>query len=81
MTKKELIAKLAVFEDDDEIRIETPSHDHWNTVIARQIYSVEHARIARSDYHRADKILDEYPSEDEDTDGPVSRVVLLGTLG
>jgi len=73
MTKAELVAALSLYNDDEEIFIETPSGDYWKTDLARPLEGVERLPIATSDYHRgAMKLVDELKATREDR-----RVVVL----
>lgn len=74
MTVQELIDELQYFDSEMEVEISYPSGDYWGTQIAKPVNYAEEGTVKHSEYHRADKVVDE-DSESEDADN--RQVVLL----
>lgn len=76
MKVKELIAQLQMEDGEAEVCIAQPSHDYWGSVCARDVNNIELADVAWSEYHKANKVIDDdhidnYEKED------LESVVLL----
>ena len=63
MTKKDLIAELSRFNDEDEVCFAYPSGDYWGRVLLKEVSEVTEENAAWSDYHNSFKLV-----EDEDID-------------
>lgn len=65
MLKRDLLALIADLPDDADIRVATPTHDHWRTMLASEISHAAEEVVSPSAYHDGeDAIRDE---DDEDT--------------
>lgn len=76
MTKAELIASLRWFDDNDEVRIGYPSGDFWGSYLAKEVSSVEEAKVAESSYHNTGKVID-YDREDNYEPEELKKVILI----
>lgn len=63
MTVRDLILYLQGMPDNMTVVFLYPSHDHWDTTLAREVTLADTDKVTRSDYHRCDKLL---RSNDED---------------
>jgi hypothetical protein len=67
---------------DAEVHFAYNYGDHWRTQVAPSVASVEEGVVEFSDYHRMDKMVEEYEDQfDEETGefrSDVRRVVVLG---
>jgi hypothetical protein len=77
MIVKDLIKMLKNEDPNAEVMIEQPSHDHWHSMLAAEVSSVETKTIRDSEYHSSNKIVSDDPEkygvEDEDRE-----VVVIG---
>ena len=64
MTVQELIELLRYEDPKSEVHVVYQSGDHWRTLLAPKVRSVEEARVESSKYHGTDTLL-----EDDDMDG------------
>ena len=85
MKVKELIEILGDFDPEMEVHTCYGYGDYWRTQVAPKVGYVEEAKVAYSEYHRMDKLVEddeEYAEfEDEEPGNPeenVNRVVIIG---
>lgn len=65
MNVKELIEQLRTYPDDMEVKFAYNYGDYWKTDVAGDVDSVEVGSVEYSEYHRMDKVVDEYDAERE----------------
>ena len=65
MNVGQLINLLEEFPEDMEVQFAYNYGDHWKTTVAEHIGDVVEARVAYSQYHNRDAVLDD-DAEDED---------------
>ena len=63
MKVSELIELLQGMDQNDQVHLAHSSGDYWRTVLAPSLDEVFSGYVQYSDYHRADKLLDEYDEE------------------
>lgn len=63
MTVADLRNELAQFDDNALVFVESPSHDHWRTMLAEPVDEVEKTMIGWSSYHDKFQIVDEEQDE------------------
>lgn len=73
MTKKELIAALDHFGDDDEVFVKYPSKDYWDTQLVRPVRRVTDDTVSWSEYHTCYQLN----GEEEDDENPNKFVIVL----
>jgi hypothetical protein len=82
MKVSQLIEQLQYMDKDAEVHFAYNYGDHWRTQVAPAVASVEEGVVEFSDYHRMDKMVEEYEDQfDEETGefrSDVRRVVVLG---
>ena len=82
MIVQELINLLQWQDPNAEVHFAYNYGDHWRTQVAPSVASVEEGVVEFSDYHRMDKMVEEYEDQfDEETGefrSDVRRVVVLG---
>jgi hypothetical protein len=82
MKVSQLIEQLQYMDKDAEVHFAYNYGDHWRTQVAPSVASVEEGVVEFSDYHRMDKMVEEYEDQfDEETGefrSDVRRVVVLG---
>jgi hypothetical protein len=82
MKVSQLIEQLQYMDKDAEVHFAYNYGDHWRTQVAPSVDSVEEGVVEFSDYHRMDKMVEEYEDQfDEETGefrSDVRRVVVLG---
>lgn len=76
MTVRELIEELKREDGEAEVCIAQPSHDYWGNVCARDVKNIEVADVAWSEYHRANKVIDDDHLENYEKE-ELKNVVLL----
>ena len=59
MKVKELIAQLQMEDGEAEVCIAQPSHDYCGSVCAIDVDYIELADVAWSEYHGANKVIDD----------------------
>jgi hypothetical protein len=81
MKVKDLIEALKAMSPEAEVHFSYSYGDYWHTEVAPQVGRVEEGAVEYSDYHRMDKIVEDYEDQfDEETGEPkesVRRVVVL----
>lgn len=80
MKVAELIEQLGLMDQDAEVHFSYNYGDHWHTRVAPRVDEVSEGVVARSEYHRMDKLVDDEDCYDEDTGDyaeGVRRVVVL----
>jgi len=82
MKVKDLIEQLGYMDAEAEVHFSYNYGDHWRTQVAPSVDSVEEGVVEFSDYHRMDKMVEEYEDQfDEETGevrSDVRKVVVLG---
>ena len=82
MKVKDLIEQLGYMDAEAEVHFSYNYGDHWRTQVAPSVDSVEEGVVEFSDYHRMDKMVEEYEDQfDEETGNlrtDVRKVVVLG---
>jgi len=82
MKVKDLIEQLGYMDLEAEVHFSYNYGDHWRTQVAPSVDSVEEGVVEFSDYHRMDKMVEEYEDQfDEETGefrSDVRKVVVLG---
>ena len=82
MKVKDLIEQLGYMDPEAEVHYSYNYGDHWRTQVAPSVDSVEEGVVEFSDYHRMDKMVEEYEDQfDEETGNlrtDVRKVVVLG---
>jgi len=82
MKVSQLIEQLQYMDKDAEVHFAYNYGDHWRTQVAPSVASVEEGVVEFSDYHRMDKMVEEYEDQfDEETGefrSDVRKVVVLG---
>ena len=77
MRVQDLIDELKCFDPEAEVHFTYNYGDHWRTTVAPKVSEVFDGKVKFSDYHRMDKLVDDY-DEDEDENPDANRVVLIG---
>ena len=72
MTVAELIKALSVMSPSAEVHFEHGAGDYWRTTVAPRVCEVTIGVVEYSDYHRMDKVVDNYDSKEG------REVVLIG---
>jgi hypothetical protein len=82
MKVSQLIEQLQYMDKDAEVHFAYNYGDHWRTQVAPSVASVEEGVVEFSDYHRMDKMVEEYEDQFDEETGEfrtdVRRVVVLG---
>jgi len=82
MKVAQLIEQLQYMDKDAEVHFAYNYGDHWRTQVAPSVASVEEGVVEFSDYHRMDKMVEEYEDQFDEETGEfrtdVRRVVVLG---
>jgi hypothetical protein len=82
MTVQELIEQLGYMDPNANVHFSYNYGDHWRTQVAPSVGSVEEGVVEFSDYHRMDRMVEEYEDQfDEETGefrSDVRKVVVLG---
>ena len=82
MKVAQLIEELQCMNPEAEVHFAYNYGDHWRTQVAPSIDSVEEGVVEFSDYHRMDKMVEEYEDQFDEETGDfrtdVRRVVVLG---
>jgi hypothetical protein len=74
MKVRELINELEEIEDDQlPVHFAYQYGDHWRTVVAPEVTTVEEGRVTHSGYHNMDKQVDE---EDKGYDQATEVVII-----
>lgn len=73
MTVRELIEALQASDQNAEVHMTYNYGDHWRTMVAPTIESVEGGAVRHSDYHDMDKVVD----DDDEKYDEATQVVLL----
>lgn len=63
----ELIAELETYNPEMEVEFAYGSGDYWGSTIARPVESLREGCVCYSEYHRADKVVDDDCDEGEKT--------------
>ena len=72
MTVAELIQALSRFSPAAEVHFEHGAGDYWHTTVAPRVSGVTTGLVEYSDYHRMDKVIEDYDSKEG------REVVLIG---
>lgn len=59
MTVSDLKEQLEQYPDDTPVYFTYDYGDHWNTIVAKEVSSVEEGAVKHSDYHNMPKVDDE----------------------
>jgi hypothetical protein len=82
MKVKDLIEQLGYQDPEAEVHFAYNYGDHWRTEVAPKVSQVFEGAVEFSDYHRMDKMVEEYEDQfDEETGefrSDVRKVVVLG---
>jgi hypothetical protein len=82
MKVKDLIEQLGYMDPEAEVHFSYNYGDHWRTQVAPSVDSVEEGVVEFSDYHRMDKMVEEYEDQFDEETGDlrtdVRKVVVLG---
>ena len=82
MIVSELIEALQTMDSDAEVHFQYNYGDHWRTQVAPSVDSVEEGVVEFCDYHRMDKMVEEYEDQFDEETGElrtdVRKVVVLG---
>ena len=82
MKVAQLIEQLQYMDKNAEVHFAYNYGDHWRTQVAPSVASVEEGVVEFSDYHRMDKMVEEYEDQFDEETGEfrtdVRRVVVLG---
>jgi hypothetical protein len=80
MNVRELIEELKYMDPDAEVCLTYNYGDHWRTIVAPTVNSVEMGSVEYSEYHQMDKVSqDDYEDDDREESGETPKqVVLLG---
>lgn len=73
MNVKKLIEMLSKMDPEAEVHFTYSYGDHWRTIVAPAVTSVEEGRVAHSEYHSMDAVVD----EDDKKYDTADEVVLL----
>ena len=81
MLVKELIEQLQYMNQDAEVHFAYNYGDHWRTEVAPKVSQVFEGAVEFSDYHRMDKLVEEYEDQFDEETGDlrtdVRRVVVI----
>ena len=66
MNVGDILDALEYEDRDREIYFTYQSGDHWQTVIAKPVLSIDEGYIEKSEYHRAHQVIEE-PKDEQDT--------------
>jgi len=81
MLVKELIESLQYMDQDAEVHFAYNYGDHWRTEVAPKVSQVSEGVVEFSEYHRMDKLVEEYDDQfDEETGNlrtDVRKVVVI----
>ena len=81
MKVSQLIEQLQYMDKDAEVHFAYNYGDHWRTQVAPSVASVEEGVVEFSDYHRMDKMVEEYEDQFDEETGDfregVRRVVII----
>jgi hypothetical protein len=81
MLVKELIESLKYMDQDAEVHFAYNYGDHWRTEVAPKVSQVTEGVVEYSEYHRMDKLVEEYDDQfDEETGNlrtDVRKVVVI----
>jgi hypothetical protein len=81
MQVKDLIEALQCMPQDAEVHFSYNYGDHWRTQVAPAISQVFEGVVEFSDYHRMDKMVEEYEDQFDEETGDfrtdVRRVVVI----
>ena len=77
MNVAELKEALEYYPDDMEVHAEYPSGDYWHTTLAPVVNSVYFGRVKHSNYHNADKLVEESDDDDDVDVEDTKKVVVL----
>lgn len=75
MTVEEVIDALQGQDPKAKVRFAYNYGDHCRTTVAAPVYRVEEGEVARSDYHRMDKVVEEEYRDGERNE--IRKVVIL----
>ena len=82
MKVKTLVELLKHYDQDTEVHFAYNYGDHWRTQVAPSVDSVEEGVVEFCDYHRMDKMVEEYEDQFDEETGElrtdVRKVVVLG---
>lgn len=81
MKVSELIEQLQYMDQDAEVHFAYNYGDHWRTEVAPAVRAVSEGVVEYSDYHRMDKVAEDYEDfideETGDYKKDVRRVVII----
>jgi len=82
MKVSQLIEELGFMNPDAEVHFSYCYGDHWRTEVAPGVSNVSEGVVEFSDYHRMDKMVEEYEDQFDEETGDlrtdVRKVVVLG---
>jgi len=82
MKVAELIELLGYHSPDAEVHFSYGYGDHWRTEVAPAVSRVDEGVVEFSDYHRMDKLVQEYEDQFDEETGDfredVRKVVVIG---
>ena len=82
MKVAQLIEQLQYMDKDTEVHFAYNYGDHWRTQVAPSVAYVEEGVVEFSEYHRMDKMVEEYEDQFDEETGEfrtdVRRVVVIG---
>ena len=81
MKVKDLIEQLGYMDAEADVHFAYGYGDHWRTTVAPKVSQVFEGVVERSDYHRMDKLVEEYEDQFDEETGDykesVRRVVVI----
>lgn len=82
MTVQELMEQLGYMDPNANVHFAYGYGDHWRTTVAPRVSEVSEGVVEFSDYHRMDKLVEEYEDQFDEETGEfrtdVRKVVVLG---
>lgn len=77
MTVRELINELEFYPDDMEVEFAYNYGDYWGNTVCKEIKDIDKGFVEYSDYHRMDKLVEEYDEDDEEEHEKKREVLIL----
>ena len=81
MKVSELMEQLGYMDKDAEVHFAYGYGDHWRTTVAPRVSGVSEGVVEFSDYHRLDKLVEEYEDQFDEETGDlrtdVRKVVII----
>jgi hypothetical protein len=82
MTVEELINTLQFMDMNAEVHFAYNYGDHWRTEVAPKVSQVSEGVVEYSEYHRMDKLVEDYEDQFDEETGDfredVRKVVVIG---